>query len=195
MLKTYLYIPDELEDSLKETLTSGKAISSFELQTSIYKLIETGNYRDVKIQITEGQNSTELNFLIEENPQVKDVEISGVTLLETHCVCSDSTSISLYTTSESCNEIIPDHSCCESENTCNEYFVSHNKHHSCGCNEPIVTYLKLTNHVGEGSYLEYPKSQQLYLVHFPEAESFRIIISLIIYLRKTHSMAGFLSLL
>ncbi len=79
---TIEYIPDELEDSLKETLTSGKAISSFELQTSIYKLIETGNYRDVKIQITEGQNSTELNFLIEENPQVKDVEISGVTLLE-----------------------------------------------------------------------------------------------------------------
>ena len=101
---------------------------------------------------------------------------TGVTLLETHCVCSDSTSISLYTTSESCNEIISDHTCCDGENTCTEYFVG-NETHSCGCNEPIVTYLKLTNHFGEDSVLEYPIVQKLCVVYSPETVSFRVIIS------------------
>ena len=101
-----------------------------------------------------------------------------ITLFETHCVCSGSNSVSLFVASETCNEIIPDHDCCREvqKNTCENCQIAH-LHHSCGCNEPIVTYLKLTNHLGEGSALEYPIVQKLCVVYSPETASFRVIIS------------------
>lgn len=81
-------IPEELEDNIKETLLSGSTISSFELMASIYGLMESGNYSDVKIQISEGQNELVLNYLIEENPHMKDVEIIGITLINRSSVDS-----------------------------------------------------------------------------------------------------------
>ena len=100
---------------------------------------------------------------------------TGVTLLQTHCLCSDSTRISLYAASESCNEIISDDGYCDEENKCQDIPTGH-KDHSCGCDEPIVTYLKLTNHPDEGSNLEYSIGQQLTLVHFREALTLQLSV-------------------
>lgn len=101
---------------------------------------------------------------------------TGVTLLSTHCLCSDSMNISLYTESESCFDAIPGHICCEDTNSCNDCDLNY-EHHSCCCGEPIITYLKLTNHLNEDSNLEYPMGKQLYLSHFPKTTSFQLIVA------------------
>jgi len=89
---------------------------------------------------------------------------TGVTLLKTHCLCSDSTSISFYSNSESCHESISDHSCCE-EDIPLENPGTGPIDHDCGCDEPMVTYLKLTHHLGDGSYLQYPGANKISLIH------------------------------
>lgn len=99
---------------------------------------------------------------------------TGVTLLKTHCVCSDSTRISLYTEAESCNEALREHTCCADVVTCESCDPSH-EHHTCGCDSPIVTYLKLTDHFGEDSELQYPLAKQLVLICFPEVESLQTV--------------------
>ena len=100
---------------------------------------------------------------------------TGVILLQTHCLCSDSTRISLYADSESCEEMVSDHGCCECENSCNDPNTSP-KHDSCGCDKPIVTYLKLTNHLADGSNLEYSINKPLFLVHYKEASSLKPVV-------------------
>lgn len=100
---------------------------------------------------------------------------TGVTLFRTHCECSGSNSVSLFVASETCNEIIPDHDCCSEEQITHENCQIDHLHHDCGCTEPIITYLKLTNHFGEDSNLEYPIAKQFSLVHFAQAELIQII--------------------
>ena len=87
---------------------------------------------------------------------------TGVTMLQTHCLCSDSTSISFYSASGSCNESVSDHSCCEDEIYHNSIYTGH-KVHDCGCDKPIVTYLKLTNHLDDNSELQYTAGKTLSL--------------------------------
>lgn len=99
---------------------------------------------------------------------------TGVTLLKTHCLCSGSIRISLYTEAESCNDAVSDHTCCGEENL-SESSNDSSEHHSCGCEAPVVTYLKLTNHFGEDSELEYPLAKQLILMYFPEVESLQTV--------------------
>jgi hypothetical protein len=99
---------------------------------------------------------------------------TGVTLLKTHCLCSDSTRISLYTETKSCNDAIPEHTCCEEVNSCESCNAGHD-HHTCGCDSPVVTYLKLTDHFGEDSELEYPLAKQLTLMYFSEVKSLKTI--------------------
>lgn len=101
---------------------------------------------------------------------------TGVTLLQTHCLCSDSTRISLYAASESCDTENSDHGCCEEEKNHQESPVNQ-KHPFCGCDEPIVTYLKLTNHLDKGSNFEYPIGKQLSLVQCSESKLLQIINS------------------
>lgn len=98
---------------------------------------------------------------------------TGVTLLQTHCLCSDSTSISLYAASESCTERISDHDSCEENSNCADSSTA-SGHDDCGCDAPVVTYLKLTNHLGDGSNLEYPLEKHLSLIPCSEIEFLRI---------------------
>lgn len=100
---------------------------------------------------------------------------TGITLLKTHCLCSGSTRISLYVDSESCEEIVSDHGCCEQEKHCDDSAAGE-QNHSCGCDEPIVTYLKLTSHLADGSNLEYPNNKPLFLVHYKEASILKPVV-------------------
>ena len=102
---------------------------------------------------------------------------TGVTLLQTHCLCSDSTRISIYADSDSCMETVTGQDCCEHESPMNDNQADH-KHPFCGCDEPIVTYLKLANHLGDGSALEYPTGKLMCLDHFPQEKLLQKIIFL-----------------
>lgn len=100
---------------------------------------------------------------------------TGVVLFKTHCVCTGNNSVSLFAASESCNDIISDHNCCGDEKTTCENCQKDHQPHSCGCDEPIVTFLKLTDHFNEGSDLEYPFSKQLTLICFFDTESIQVV--------------------
>ena len=100
---------------------------------------------------------------------------TGVVLFQTHCACSDSTSISMYTEPEVCiDNVVAVGSCCsQTESGDNTDDIQTCK--SCNCDTPTITYLKLTDHSGADSGLEYPFAQQLFLVNFPEAVLCQII--------------------
>jgi hypothetical protein len=102
---------------------------------------------------------------------------TGVTLLQTHCLCSDSTRISLYADSESCMEAVAGQDCCEQDSQCSDNQTDH-EHPFCGCEEPIVTYLKLSNHLGDGSALEYPTGKLICLDHLPKEKLLQKIVFL-----------------
>ena len=89
---------------------------------------------------------------------------TGVALLETHCLCSNSKSISLNSASEPCYESISDHTCCGEEDQHTDGYPSE-KSHDCGCEEPVVTYLKLTSHLVDGSLGQYPNGKNLSLMN------------------------------
>lgn len=102
---------------------------------------------------------------------------TGVTLLQTHCLCSDSTRISLYADPESCLETSPGQDCCEHGSQCDDNQADH-KHPFCGCEKPIVTYLKLTNPLNDGSALEYPIGKLICLDQFPHEKFLQKVILL-----------------
>jgi hypothetical protein len=97
---------------------------------------------------------------------------TGVTLLETHCLCSNSTNVSLFVESDSCHDIVSSHSCCSNEKESAVSEPIDQFKHSCGCDSPIVTYLKLTDHFGEDSNFEYTFVKQLYFDQSFELLSF-----------------------
>lgn len=100
---------------------------------------------------------------------------TGVNLFRTHCECSGSTSISLFADSESNCDVTSEDSCCSDKKSC-EAGEPGSEYKFCECDSPLVTYLKLTDHFGEDSNLEYPFAKQLFLVHFSEAEPIRDFI-------------------
>jgi len=89
---------------------------------------------------------------------------TGIALIKTNCLCSENTIISLYDISDSESEILSDQNCCEETFPKDE----NNKgieYSSCGCSIPIVTYLKLNNHPGSETKLEYPVGKILFIVY------------------------------
>lgn len=90
---------------------------------------------------------------------------TGVTLLQTYCQCSDSTRISLYADPEPCLEIVSGQDCCEHVSPCDAPQTDHQ--HPYSCDKTSVTYLKLINHQGDGSTLEYPSGKLIYLDPLP----------------------------
>lgn len=102
---------------------------------------------------------------------------TGVTLLQTHCLCSDSTRISLYVDPDSCVETVYGQDCCEQGSQCDDNQSDH-EHPFCGCDKPIVTYLKLSNHLGDGSALEYPTGKLICLDFIPQEEPLQKIVFL-----------------
>lgn len=101
---------------------------------------------------------------------------TGVMLFQTHCLCSDTSRISLYAAADSCTEIFPDQNCCGENDACGRIYLSEESH-SCGCEDPQATYLKLAIHVGEDSHLEYPFVKQFLLANVPEIESGLDVVS------------------
>lgn len=94
---------------------------------------------------------------------------TGVILFRTHCECSGSTSISLFAGSESNCDVTSEDSCCSDKKSC-ETGEPGLEYNFCECDSPLVTYLKLTDHFGEDSDLEYPFAKQLFLIHFSASE-------------------------
>jgi len=86
---------------------------------------------------------------------------TGVTLYKTFCECVGHESISLFQESETCNELIPDHNCSATHEHCDQCSTG-DTHHSCdcGCGSPTISFLKLTDHFGEDSDIQFTLSAQ-----------------------------------
>jgi NTE family protein len=57
------------------------SISNYEVIKAISRLVETGDYKDVKAKIVDYGNRSELHFMIEKNPLIKKINFHGITLL------------------------------------------------------------------------------------------------------------------
>lgn len=101
---------------------------------------------------------------------------TGVMLFQTHCLCSDTSRISLYTAADSCTETMPEQNCCGENDACGSIYLN-KESHSCGCEDPQATFLKLTIHVGGDSHPEYPFVKQLLLANVPETASGLDVVS------------------
>lgn len=95
---------------------------------------------------------------------------TGFMLFQTHCECLGRTSVSLFVASDSCNEVNPEHDCCSLDSKC-EHCQSDKIHHSCGCDSPVVSYLKLSDHFGEDSDFEYPLAKIISLLNISVIET------------------------
>lgn len=91
---------------------------------------------------------------------------TGVALIKTNCLCTESTTISIYDISDSESEILSHQNCCETTLPASEN-INDNEHRSCGCDIPIITYLKLANHPGSETKLEYPVGKSIFIVYSP----------------------------
>jgi len=70
----------------------------------------------------------------------------GVLVFEIFCKCSGELSISLFVESATCEgNGIQNDDCCSSENDCKNCDTAQSQH-SCGCDSPTISYLKLTDH-------------------------------------------------
>jgi hypothetical protein len=95
---------------------------------------------------------------------------TGITLFQTHCECLGSTSVSLFVAAEMCDETISEHDCCSSESE-NKHGQPYKTDHSCGCDSPIISYLKLTNHLDKDSNFEYPMARIIGLLNIAVSET------------------------
>jgi hypothetical protein len=91
---------------------------------------------------------------------------TGVALVKTNCLCSDSSNISFYDISDSNSEIIT-HSICCGETLPISKNNDDNEHAACGCDIPVITYLKLNNHPGSDTKLEYPAGKAYVTGYLP----------------------------
>lgn len=95
---------------------------------------------------------------------------TGIMLFQTHCECLGRTNVSLFVAADTCDEVNAEHDCCSVESKC-EHCQSENIHHSCGCDSPVVSYLKLAEHLGEDSNFEYPLAKMLSLLNISIIET------------------------
>jgi len=89
---------------------------------------------------------------------------TGIALVKSNCLCSDNTIISFYDISDSEAEILSGENFCE-ETHPNDEKKNVSDYSSCGCATPTVTYLKLSNHPGSETKLEYPVGKILFIVY------------------------------
>jgi len=100
---------------------------------------------------------------------------TGVMLFQTHCECLGSTSVSLFVAADSCSDAITENDCCSTESNCNDSQLEQ-INHSCGCESPVVSYLKLTEHFDEGSNFEYPLAKIISLLNVAVIETVEEIL-------------------
>jgi len=100
---------------------------------------------------------------------------TGFMLFQTHCECLGQTNISLFVAADTCDEVKAEHDCCSVESKC-EHCQSENKLHSCGCDSPVVSYLKLAKHLGEDSNFEYLHAKMFSLLNISIIETFEELL-------------------
>ena len=54
------------------------SISNYEIIKALGNLLETGDYKNVKAEVADFGNRSEINFVLEKNPLIKNVNLSGV---------------------------------------------------------------------------------------------------------------------
>ncbi len=58
------------------------SVSNYEIIKALGNLLETGDYKNVKAQITDFGNSSKIKFILEKNPLIKKVNLHGVSLIK-----------------------------------------------------------------------------------------------------------------
>lgn len=79
---------------------------------------------------------------------------TGVMLYQTHCECLGSSKVSLFAAHELSNHTTAEDNCCSTESKPANYHLDIIQQ-ACGCDLPVLIYLKLSGHLGEDSTLEY----------------------------------------
>ena len=59
------------------------SLSNYEIIKALGNLIETGDFKNVKAQITDYGNDSRINFILEKNPIVKKINLHGISLMST----------------------------------------------------------------------------------------------------------------
>jgi hypothetical protein len=100
---------------------------------------------------------------------------TGVMLFQTHCECLGSASVSLFVAADSCDDAISEDDCCSTRSNCINS-QTEEKLHSCGCESPVVSYLKLSEHFDEGSNFEYPLAKIINMLNVAVIETVEQIL-------------------
>ena len=79
---------------------------------------------------------------------------TGVMLYQTHCECLGSSKVSLFAAHELSDHTTAEDNCCSTESKPANYQLDAIQQ-ACGCDLPVLIYLKLSRHLGEDSTLEY----------------------------------------
>ncbi|MEJ2618078.1 MAG: POTRA domain-containing protein, partial [Ignavibacteriaceae bacterium] len=58
------------------------SVSNYEIIKTLGNILETGDYKNVKAQITDYGNSSKINFILEKNPLIKKVNLYGISLIK-----------------------------------------------------------------------------------------------------------------
>ena len=58
------------------------SISNYEIIKALGNLLETGDYKNVKAEVADFGNRSEINFVLEKNPLIKNVNLSGVSQID-----------------------------------------------------------------------------------------------------------------
>jgi len=87
---------------------------------------------------------------------------TGVTLYQTHCECLGISKVSLFAAYELSEHATTEADCCYTEP-----ILASNQtdqiQQSCGCDLPVLIYLKLSSHLGEDSNREYSLAKLIIL--------------------------------
>lgn len=79
---------------------------------------------------------------------------TGVMLYQTHCECLGSSKVSLFAASQLSDYTTTEDDCCSTESKPANFQLDIIQQ-ACGCDLPVLIYLKLSRHLGEDSTLEY----------------------------------------
>ncbi len=58
------------------------SLSNYEIVKTLGRLMETGYYKKVKALVTEYDNRSKINFIIEKNPLIKNINLYGISLID-----------------------------------------------------------------------------------------------------------------
>ena len=77
-----------LELPYLEKYATQDSVSNYEILKDLNSIYKKGNYKSLKAEITQYKNYSRVKFIAVENPEVKKIEIEGVSLIDTSAVYS-----------------------------------------------------------------------------------------------------------